>query len=347
MIKVLIIDDSAVMRNVLRDSLSQYRDIEVVGTAANPFSGRDKIITLKPDVVTLDIEMPRMDGLTFLTKLMKYHPIPVVIISSVTPENSRQALDALHKGAVEVLCKEEFADNHDAMTGKIALAVRAASKVNILNSNTTKKFVPQNSVSVSSSDCDKSRTVIALGASTGGTQAIETILRQLPQDIPGMVIVQHMPSYFTQAFAERLNTIVAMEVREAHNNDIISPGTVLLAPGDYHMLLKRVGSRYHVIVKKGPLVHYQRPSVDVLFHSVAEVVGSHAIGVLCTGMGVDGANGMLEMKQQGAYTIAQNEDSCVVYGMPHEAIRLNAVDEIMSLETIANGIMKKACSDDM
>jgi two-component system chemotaxis response regulator CheB len=340
MTRVLIVDDSAVVRKTLSDQLSAYEDIRVVGTAIDPYIARDKIIKLKPDVVTLDIEMPRMDGLTFLAKLMRFYPIPVVIISSLSPENSENAMRALRLGAVEVISKPGSQYTITEDPSRVVRAIRAAAVAHPMRQND----FPPSSNGPSAQEFTRLSTthkVIAIGASTGGTVAIETILRELPGNTAGTVIVQHMPEYFTNTFAKRLNSICAMEVREAKDHDSVIPGVVLLAPGNHHMVLQSSGAQYMVRIKEGPLVNYQRPSVDVLFHSVARSAGSNAMGVLLTGMGSDGAKGLLAMRQSGAYTVAQDEKSSVVFGMPKEAIGLDAVCEVTSLPQIAHSIVHR------
>ncbi len=338
MIKVLIVDDSAVVRKVMTDELSRFRDIEVIGTAVDPYVARDKIVQLRPDVITLDLEMPRMDGLSFLAKLMKHYPMPVVVLSSLTPKNSQNALRALDLGAVEVLCKPGAAYSTKDISQKLAQAIRAAASARIqidpVKSNSS--VAPLQSSGLLAQTTHK---VIAVGASTGGTKAIEAVLSSMPATAPGTVIVQHMPESFTTSFAQRLNEICQMEVREACDNDSVVPGTVLIAPGNRHMLLYRRGGTYYVNIKNGPRVHYQRPSVDVLFQSVAKNAGKNAVGILLTGMGADGAKGLLAMRKSGADTIAQDEASCVVFGMPKEAIRLGAVDEVVPLSKVSQTII--------
>ena len=338
MIRVLIVDDSAVVRKVITGELSRYDDIEVVGTAVDPYVARDKIVELRPDVITLDLEMPRMDGLSFLAKLMKHYPMPVVVLSSLTPKNSELALKALDLGAVEVLCKPGASYSTKNISHHLALAVRSAAiaKVNhqrvqslpVVQKNATAGLLVQTT-----------HKVIAIGASTGGTKAIEAVLTCMPATTPGTVIVQHMPEHFTTSFAQRLNEICPMAVREARNNDRVVPGVALIAPGNQHMVLTRSGGTYMVKIKGGPRVHYQRPSVDVLFQSVAKIAARNAIGVMLTGMGADGAKGMLAMKESGARTMAQDEASCVVYGMPKEAVKIGAVEEIVSLPQIPAAII--------
>ena len=338
MIKVLIIDDSAVIRKVLTQELSKFDDIEIIGTAVDPYVARDKIVKLKPDVLTLDLEMPRMDGLSFLAKLMKYQPMPVVVLSSLTPKNSELALKALELGAVDVLAKTGTAYSTADISIALVQAIRGAAAAR-LDISVDRVDEAENKVMnyerLLTQTTDK---VIAIGASTGGTKAIETVLKAMPRTGPGTVIVQHMPEKFTATFAERLNEVCEIEVREAKNNDYVTSGTVLIAPGNHHMLLYRSGGNYMVKIKDGPRVHYQRPSVDVLFQSVATHAGKNAVGVLLTGMGADGAKGLLQMRQNGAYTIAQDEKTCIVFGMPKEAIKMDAVDKIVPLNFVTRTI---------
>jgi two-component system chemotaxis response regulator CheB len=343
MIKVLIVDDSAVVRKVLSDELSRAKGIEVVGTAMDPYIARDKIIQLQPDVITLDLEMPRMDGLTFLSKLMKHYPLPVIIISSLTPKGSDTAMQALELGAVDVVCKPGTAFSVADISRSLVDKIHAAAAANLKkNDFQVSASLPAVSPVVSSTKILRHTThsILAIGASTGGTKAIEAVLTAMPSDTPGTVIVQHMPENFTAAFARRLNEICPMEVREAQHNDRVVPGVALIAPGNHHMVLRRSGAQYLVEIKGGPQVHHQRPSVDVLFHSVAREAGLNAVGVILTGMGADGAAGLLAMKDAGARTIAQDENSCVVFGMPKEAIRMGAAGEIVSLNQIPQHISK-------
>lgn len=340
MIKVLIVDDSAIVRKVLTKKLSAFEDIEVVGAAMDPFIARDKIVKSKPDVVTLDLEMPRMDGLSFLAKLMKYYPTPVVVLSSLTPRNGEMAMKALELGAVEVLCKPGSSFSTQEITASLVRAIRAAA------SAVVKKTAPAPTTAgrIESKDGllldTTTEKIIAIGASTGGTKAIEAVLTQLPLITPGVVIVQHMPEQFTTTFAKRLNDICAMEVREAGDGDRVLNGVALIAPGNKHMVLKRTGARYVVRLTDGPRVHYQRPSVDVLFESVAANAGRNAVGVIMTGMGADGAEGLLAMRNAGAYTMAQNEETCVVFGMPKEAIKFGAAGKVVPLPNIPREIFQ-------
>ena len=283
MIKVLIVDDSAVVRKILTQELSRYKDIEIVGTAVDPYVARDKIVKLKPDVITLDLEMPRMDGLSFLAKLMKHYPMPVVVVSSLTPKNSENALRALDLGAVEVLCKPGSAYSTLDISRSLVRAIRAAASARINKHQDISRPLVEK-VQLNELLDQTTHKVIAIGASTGGTKAIEAVLSIMPANSPGTVVVQHMPENFTTAFAGRLNEICQMQVREACDNDHVVPGVALIAPGNHHMVLQRSGSLYLVKIKDGPRVHYQRPSVDVLFQSVAKSAGRNAVGVLLTGM---------------------------------------------------------------
>jgi two-component system, chemotaxis family, protein-glutamate methylesterase/glutaminase len=340
MIRVLIVDDSALVQKILTEQLSACRDITVVGTASDPYIARDKIAALRPDVLTLDIEMPRMDGLTFLAKLMKYYPLPAVIVSSLTPENSETALKALRLGAVEVISKpgSQFSVSEDP--AKLIRAVRAAAGAHPAR-QPERPAEKEEGNGHGRTLLTTTHKILAIGASTGGTIAIEEVLRGFPASMSGTVIVQHMPEHFTEAFAKRLNSICAMEVREAKDDDSVVPGVALIAPGNRHMMLHLSGARYMVKLKDGPPVHYQRPSVDVLFQSVARNAGGNAVGVLLTGMGADGAKGLLSMKQNGAYTIAQDKKSSVVFGMPKEAINLGAACEVAPLAQISQAIMRQ------
>jgi two-component system chemotaxis response regulator CheB len=341
MIRVLIVDDSALVRKILSEKLSQHDDLEIVGTAADPYIARDKIVRLKPDVITLDLEMPRMDGLSFLAKLMKHYPIPVVVVSSLTPKNSETAIRALELGALDVLCKPGSAYSTESVSGDLARAIRAAAaaRLNRVRPGAEPSKAP--SVPQGRFRMVTTHKVIAIGASTGGTRAIEAVLQAMPPNSPGTVIVQHMPEKFTSSFALRLNEICPMEVREARHNDHVIPGLALVAPGNRHMVVGRSGGNYVVSLKDGPLVHYQRPSVDVLLVSVARNVGRNAVGVLLTGMGADGAKGLLAIRKEGGFTVVEDEASCVVFGMPKEAIRMGAAEEVAALDRIPQLIAEK------
>jgi two-component system chemotaxis response regulator CheB len=343
-IRVLIVDDSALVRKILTEELAKQPDIEVVGTAIDPYVAREKIVRLRPDVITLDVEMPRMDGLSFLTKLMRHFPMPVVVVSSLTPKNSETAVRALALGAVDVIAKPGSAFSTAGIGEQLARALRTAA-----NSRVDRHVaLPPRPTGAAEAPApvplgahlETTHKVLAIGASTGGTQAIESVLRALPANAPGTVIVQHMPEHFTLAFAKRLNGLCAMEVREACDGDYVVPGLVLIAPGNKHMVLQLSGARYVARVKDGPAVHHQRPAVDVLFQSVARHAGRNAIGVLLTGMGADGAKGLLAMRDAGAHTLAQDEKSCIVFGMPKEAIKIGAAVEIVSLPDVPNAILR-------
>ena len=339
-IKVLVVDDSALVRKIFSEALSGEPDMEVVGTAPDPYVARDKIVQLRPDVITLDIEMPRMDGLTFLKKLMKHYPLPVIIVSSLTAQGSKIALEAMESGAVEVLAKPGGSYSVGDMGVQLKEKIRAASRV--------KPVFPRVPVPGSTPPAEKvnpalsetTQKVIALGASTGGTEALKEVLIQFPPHIPGIVIVQHMPAQFTKAFAERLNGLCSISVKEAQDGDFLLNGQALIAPGNFHLVLRRSGARYYVNVKDGPLVHHQRPAVDVLFNSVAQYAGANALGVILTGMGSDGARGLLKMKEAGARTLAQDEASCVVFGMPKEAIKLGAAEQVAPLAEISQRVVR-------
>ena len=331
-IKVLIVDDSAVVRKVLKQQLSKDPGITVVGTAPDPYSARDKIVHLSPHVITLDIEMPRMDGITFLKKLMYHHPMPVIVVSSLTPKGSRLAMEAFESGALEVILKPDAAYSVANMGQDLARAIHTVSRARLL----PRRRPPQTILKVPDGAlAETTHKLIAMGASTGGTEAIRQVLTQFPPNTPGILIVQHMPAQFTRSFANRLDNLCQINVREARDGDTITNGTALIAPGNAHMSLERCGARYLVRVHDGPLVHHQRPAVDVLFQSVAQYAGANALGILLTGMGADGAQGMAAMKAAGAFTIAQDEASCVVYGMPREAVNAGAVDISLDIQAIA------------
>ena len=352
-IKVLIVDDSALVRNTLREIFESDPDLEVIATASDPYVAVQKMREQAPDVISLDIEMPRMDGLTFLQKLIAQHPIPVVVISTLTEKGSDMALQALEYGAVEVITKPKLNTSQLLKDARIRLCdkIKAAAMSRVKRKTLTeqkstwevpKKYSADVMIQKASSKSLTTTTekVIAVGASTGGTEALKVFLQSLPLDCYGIVIVQHMPELFTRQFAQRLNQICRVNVKEAEDGDSVLRGHVLIAPGNYHMMLQRSGAKYSVKVKEGPLVNRHKPSVDVLFRSVAKYAGKNAIGVIMTGMGADGAKGMLEMYEQGAYTIAQDERSCVVFGMPKEAIKLGGVKEIQPLENISTAVLK-------
>ncbi len=331
--RVLIVDDSAIVRKMLAEALASEPDLEVVGTAPDPFVARDKILSLRPDVLTLDIEMPRMDGLTFLKKLMRFHPLPVIIISSLAQSSSQAALEALQCGAVEVLAKPGGPYSVGELKQDLPQKVRAAASARVGKAKPQlPALTPAAPLVLAGAS---SSTVIAIGASTGGTEAIREVLTGLPANMPGILIVQHIPPVFSLAFANRLNDLCRLRVKEASDGDRVTAGRALIAPGNFHMTLRRSGGEYRVVIQDGPRVCYQRPSVDVLFESVAQVAKGDAIGAILTGMGSDGAQGMLKMKRAGARTVAQDEASCVVFGMPREAIRAGAVDRIVPLDRVA------------
>jgi two-component system, chemotaxis family, protein-glutamate methylesterase/glutaminase len=333
-IRVLIVDDSAIVRKILTDAISGEPDLEVVGTAPDPFIARDKILSLRPDVLTLDIEMPRMDGLTFLKKIMRHHPLPVVVISSLGGASCQTSLDALRFGAVEVLAKPGGPYSVGELRTNLANRIRAAAVAKL--KTPVAQTSPVRTIATSNL---RSGSVIAIGASTGGTEALHEVLTRMPANSPGILITQHIPPVFSAAFANRLNQACAIEVKEAADGDLLTAGRALVAPGNLHMILRKYSDGYRVQVKDGPQVCYQRPSVDVMFASVAEAAGSHATGVILTGMGSDGANGLLRMKRAGARTIAQDEATCVVFGMPKEAIRLGAADRVLPLSSIPAAIL--------
>lgn len=351
-IRVLIVDDSAVVRQSLTSILESDPQIEVMGTAADPIIAVRKILKEIPDVITLDIEMPRMDGLTFLRKIMSQHPLPVVVISSLTHEGTEVAMRALEYGASEIIGKPAMNAAQFFNESKIRLcdAVKAASQAKLSRLKITPspdlvppKFSADIILERSSlkSRIINTEKVIVLGASTGGTEAIRRFLRTLPPRMPGIAIVQHMPEGFTRSFANSLNGCCNLEVKEANDGDLLYQGRVLVAPGNHHMLLKRVGKEYSVEIKEGPLVNRHRPSVDVLFRSAARYAGQNATGILLTGMGADGAKGLLELKEAGAYTIAQNQETSVVFGMPKEAIKLGAATQVLSIDDIAPHLLGK------
>jgi len=342
-IKVLIVDDSAVVRKIFTQQLEKARGIEVVGTAPDPYIAREKIVRLKPDVITLDIEMPRMDGITFLKHLMKAHPMPVIIVSSLTQKSSKLALEALSLGALEVLSKPSVAYSVGDMGDQLIEKIKAVAVVDVKSRLQKKQPPPEapRALYAPRALAETTNKLIAIGASTGGTEALKQVLTKIPRNSPGILVVQHMPPNFTAAFAERLNNLCEITVSEAKNGETITNGKALIAPGNFHMLLRRSGSTYYVQIKSGPRVHHQRPAVDVLFKTVAMHAGANALGIILTGMGADGAQGLLTMKQAGAYTIAQDEESCVVFGMPKEAIRLQAVDNILPLDKIAQAALSR------
>jgi len=350
-ITVMVVDDSAVMRQVIGAIIVQHPEFELIGTAMDPIIAMDKMNRAWPDVVLLDVEMPRMDGLTFRRKLMSERPTPVVICSTLTEKGARTTMDALAAGAVSVITKPKVGLQSflNESTQELLSALKAASRANV--KRLARAHAPileapaKHNADVMLAPTSRAMTrtterVIAIGTSTGGTQALEHVLARLPAVCPGIVIVQHMPEKFTAAFAERLDSVCAIRVREARDGDRVVPGQALIAPGGRHMLLKRNGAQYRVQVREGPLVNRHRPSVDVLFRSVAQEAGSNALGVIMTGMGDDGAAGLLEMRKAGARTVAQDEESCVVYGMPKEAVKRGAVEKAIALDDVAHEILR-------
>jgi two-component system chemotaxis response regulator CheB len=357
-IRVLTVDDSALMRQVLAMLLSKDREIEVVGSAPDPYIAREKIKALNPDVLTLDVEMPKMDGLTFLEKLMRGHPMPVVMVSSLTEAGCQTTLRALELGAVDFIAKPkiDLREGMEEIARDLIDKIKAAAQANVKReAHLVKPASPtQRGERISSSEPDASRftndasrtsmikttdTIIAIGSSTGGTEAVKVVLARLPPNTPPIVITQHMPERFTKTWADRMNQLCRISVKEAEDGDSVLPGHALVAPGGYHMTLERSGARYTVRVNQDPPVNRHRPSVDVMFASVARYAGANAVGIIMTGMGGDGAKEMLTMKQAGAFTIAQDEATCVVFGMPKEAIKAGAVDKILPLGDIASAII--------
>jgi len=348
-IRVLVVDDSAIVRKVLTDILNQQPDIEVAGTAPDAFVARDKIVALRPDVLTLDVEMPRMDGLTFLEKLMRHYPLPVIVVSSLTQNSTRAALEALSRGAVDVLAKPGGPYSVADLKDDLPQRVRAAAAAKVRAPASVAAPAPQREAPAAIPAPARNGTppqhLIAIGASTGGTVAIERVLAALPAAMPPVVIAQHIPPGFSTTFAQRLNKVCALEVVEAAGGETLSNGMAVVAPGNRHLEIERIpGGGWRTRLHDGPKVCYQRPSVDVLLRSVAREAGSHATGVVLTGMGADGAAGLLEMRRAGAETIAQNEETCVVFGMPREAIRLGAVQQVLPLDSVAAALLKRAAA---
>ncbi len=348
-IRVLVVDDSAVVRNTLADILSSDPQIEVIGTAADPYIAADRIREAVPDVITLDVEMPRMDGLTFLQKLMNQRPLPVVICSSLAERMSETTLKAMEYGAVEIIQKPKVGTKTFLEESKVRIcdAVKAASQARVDRILACRREIAPKLTADAIMEKPKTRAmvqttekVVVVGASTGGTEALRTFLESMPADSPGIVIVQHMPEGFTRAFAQRLNGICSITVKEAEDNDTVVRGRALIARGNCHLLLKRSGARYYVETKEGPLVSRHRPSVDVLFRSAARYAGKNAVGVIMTGMGDDGARGMKEMKEAGATNIAQDEATSIVFGMPNEAIKFGGVDLVKPLGSIAREVIR-------
>jgi two-component system chemotaxis response regulator CheB len=351
-IKVIVIDDSALMRGILSDVINKQRDMKVVAVASDPLVARQQIKSLNPDVLTLDVEMPRMDGLAFLEKLMQLRPMPVLMVSSLTEKGSDITLRALELGAVDFITKPkvELEKGMREYASLIAEKIRIAARARVNNLvrpthfSVGKKLTADAVLPVLQKPHLSTEKIIAIGASTGGTEALKEVLVNLPPDTPGILITQHMPEAFTRAFAQRLNGICRISVKEAEHGERILPGHAYVAPGNQHLLLARSGANYMVHLSDGPPVNRHRPSVDVLFRSMANLAGANALGVILTGMGADGAEGMLEMHRAGAHTIAQDERTCVVFGMPKEAIERGGVDDILPLHDIAHRILTRLIS---
>jgi len=350
-IKVMVIDDSALVRQTLCEIINSDPQIEVVSTASDPIMAAERLRSVVPDVITLDVEMPRMDGLTFLQKLMSQHPIPVVMCSSLAESGSETTLKALEYGAVDIITKPKLGTKQFIEESRVRIcdAIKGAAAARLAPlrmTRTMKEVSPKYTADVimekpnAKAMIQTTEKVVVVGASTGGTEALRVFLEMLPEDTPGIVIVQHMPENFTAAFAKRLDSICRVTVKEAQDNDTVVRGRALIAPGNHHALLKRSGARYYVEIKDGPLVSRHRPSVDVLFRSAARYAGRNAVGVIMTGMGDDGAHGMKEMHDAGAVTIAQDEATCVVYGMPHEAVKTGGVSKITPLQNIAAEVLR-------
>lgn len=350
-VKVLVVDDSAVVRQTMTDILNADPEIEVIATAADPYIAAKRMLEQVPDVITLDVEMPRMDGLTFLQKVMTQHPLPVVMCSSLTDRSCETGMRALELGAVEVITKPQLGVKQFLEESRILLCdtVKAAAharlrklpriKVEPVEKKLTADvIIPR---STNHSMIETTEKIIVVGASTGGTEALTHFLKGMPADCPAIVIVQHMPEKFTASFAQRLNAICTISVKEAEDKDSLLRGQALIAPGGKHTLLKRSGARYFVEVRDGPLVSRHKPSVDVLFRSAATYAGANAVAAILTGMGDDGARGMVELKEAGAYTVAQDEDTCVVFGMPKEAIQMGGIHKILPLDRIASEVVKE------
>lgn len=341
-IRVLIVDDSALIRGVMTQILSEDPEIEVVGAAPDPYVARDKMKTLNPDVLTLDVEMPKMDGLTFLQKLMAARPMPVVMVSSLTEQGAATTMQALEAGAVDFVTKPTV----DIQHGLEELAHQIKEKVKIAAQATVRKRTPPadcseqiKSLAAQSAMIKTTDTIIAIGSSTGGTEALRELLEVLPPNMPPILMTQHMPEHFTKTFADRLNELCQIHVKEAQEGDSVIPGQALLAPGNYHMELRRSGAKYYVTLNQEPQVNRHRPAVDPMFKSVARYAGANSVGVILTGMGNDGAAGMLDMKMAGAFNLAQDEKSCVVFGMPKEAIKAGGIDKILPLSDIPSAIL--------
>ena len=341
-IKVLIVDDSALIRSILKELINSYPDMMAVGAASNPFQAREMIKTLNPDVLTLDVEMPGMDGLTFLEKLMRLHPMPVLMISSMTELGSEAALRSLELGAVDFVAKPKvgIVDGMQEYADEIAEKIRVASNARIIRGGSLATAL-QRPLPALDNSLASTEKIIVVGASTGGTEALRKFLTRLPADAPGILVVQHMPELFTKPFAHRLDNLCKIKVKEAEDNERVLPGHAYIAPGNSHLLLRRSGANYMTELSQADHVNRHRPSVEVLFRSAAKYAGRNVIGVMMTGMGRDGAAAMLEMRQAGAYNLAQDEASCVVFGMPKEAIAAGAVDEVAPIQEMAQRVLNR------
>ncbi|MBI3479056.1 MAG: chemotaxis response regulator protein-glutamate methylesterase [Nitrosomonadales bacterium] len=347
-IKVLVIDDSALIRSVMKEIIDREKDMECVGAAPDPLVAREMIKSLNPDVLTLDVEMPKMDGLDFLERLMRLRPMPVVMVSTLTERGSDITFRALELGAVDFVSKPkmDIAHGMEEYALEITDKIRAAAQAHVHTKKTVAPMVIQERLSADvilpsnvPGRFSSTEKLIIIGASTGGTEAIKEVLVRLPADVPGILVTQHMPENFTKSFAERLNSLCKISVKEAENNERILPGHAYIAPGHSHLLLKRSGANYMTELSQGPPVNRHRPSVDVLFRSAANYAGANALGIILTGMGKDGAQGLLEMKNAGCHTIAQDEATCVVFGMPKEAIAMGGACEVLPLQNIAQRTM--------
>ena len=340
-IKVLVIDDSALVRAILKEVINSFPDMETIGVAGNPLQAREMIKTLNPDVLTLDVEMPQMDGLTFLEKLMRLRPTPVLMISSLTERGSEVALRALELGAVDFVPKPKLG----VADGLVAYAEEIAGKIRVAYASRPVRLVteavPSHELPRMSGRLNSTEKIIVVGASTGGTEAVKEFLLPMPADAPAILITQHMPEAFTKSFAQRLDSLCRIKVKEAEDNERILPGHAYIAPGHSHLLVKRSGANYMTQLSQSAPVNYHRPSVEVLFRSAAECIGKNAIGVMLTGMGKDGAVAMLELRHAGAYNFAQDEASCVVFGMPREAIAVGAVDEVVPIKEMARPVLDR------
>ncbi len=340
-IRVLTIDDSALMRQVLAELLAKDPDIEVIGSAPDPYVAREKIKALNPDVLTLDVEMPKMDGLTFLEKLMRGRPTPVIMVSSLTEAGCETTLRALELGAVDFITKPkiDLRQGMDDIAADLIAKVKGAATATLRSASAAGEQKVAKPAALSSAMIKTTDMIIAIGSSTGGTEAVKDVLQVLPPNTPPILITQHMPERFTKTWADRMNQLCRISVKEAEDGDSVLPGHALVAPGNYHMTLVRSGARYSVRINQNEPVNRHRPSVDVMFDSVAQYAGGNAVGVILTGMGGDGAKGLLKMKEAGAFTIAQDEASCVVFGMPKEAIKLGGVEVVRPLNDIAAAIL--------